>query len=148
MNGRWAWPKRELEIQLELLASAPHDHIDLVALRETLAGLDNRQGDRLIDMLSERVDLEAIPTLLESPSERGMPAPKEIGTRLLRRIKRLHNKLLDAIAGDPDGDIVAGGRLEVPRANPQSHSGRFTGNACPLSDGDGVLHVRRTPSGE
>jgi hypothetical protein len=119
MDGRWAWPKRELEIQRELLASAPHDRIDVVALREVLAGLDDRQADRLIEMLAERVDLEAIPTLVEG----GLPAPKEIGTPLLRRLKRLHNKLLDALAGDPAGDLAKARRLEVPRANLKSHSG-------------------------
>jgi len=145
MDGKWYWPKSQLAIELEALESAPHDCIDLVALREVLAGLDNRQADRLIDMLAERVDLEAIPTLLESPSELGMPAPKEIGTRFLRRLKRLHNKLVQNLADDPDGDIVAARRLEVPRANLQSPSGRFTGNACPLSDGDGTSQVRSKP---
>ena len=128
MDGKWYWPKSQLTIEREALETAPHDSIDLVALRETLAGLDNRQGDRLIDMLAERVDLEAVPTLLESPSEHGMPAPKEIGTPFLRRLKRLHNRLLEAIARDPDGDIVASRQLEVPRANPQSHSGSVAGD--------------------
>jgi hypothetical protein len=59
MDGKWYWPKSQLSIEREALESAPHDRIDLVALRETLAGLDSRQGDRLIDMLAERVDLAA-----------------------------------------------------------------------------------------
>ena len=33
MDGRWAWPKRELEIQRELLRSAPENGIDLDRLR-------------------------------------------------------------------------------------------------------------------
>ena len=39
MDGTWYWPKSQLTIEWEALESAPHDSIDLVALREALAGL-------------------------------------------------------------------------------------------------------------
>ena len=56
------------------------------------------------------------PVLLEG----GISAPKEIGTPLLRRIRRLHNMLIRNLAGDPDGDLATIRRLEIPRANPRS----------------------------
>ena len=33
MGARWAWPKRELEMQRDLLRSAPENGIDLDRLR-------------------------------------------------------------------------------------------------------------------
>ena len=77
MDGKWSWPKSQLAIEREQVP--PHDRIDVDALREVLAGLDERQGDRLIELIAESVVLEDAPILLES----GLPAPKEIGTRLL-----------------------------------------------------------------
>jgi len=121
MDGRWAWPKRELEIQRELLRSAPENGIDLDRLREALATMDDRAADRLIEMIAESGFLKDITAPLDS----GLPQPKEIGLPMLRRIKRLHSKLLAGIAGDPDGDLAAARGAEVPRANPQSPAGRL-----------------------
>ena len=121
MGGRWAWPKRELEIQRDLLRSAPENRIDLDRLREALATMDDRAADRLIEMIAESGFLKDITAPLDS----GLPQPKEIGLPMLRRIKRLHSKLLGSIAGDPDGDLAAARGCEVPRANPQSPAGRF-----------------------
>jgi hypothetical protein len=120
MGGNWAWPKRELEIQRDLLRSAPENGIDLDGLRASLDMMDDRAGDRLIEMIAESGFLKDITVPLDS----GLPQPKEIGLPLLRRIKRLHGKLLGKIAGDPDGDLI-GRRCEVPRANLQSPSGRL-----------------------
>ena len=117
MNGRWAWPKSQLAIERDLVP--PEDGIDADALRAVLAKLDNRQGDRLIELLAEDEFLKEATV----PLEYGQPQPKEIGTRLLRRIKRLHKKLMEDIAGDPDGDLAAARRLEIPRANLTSVSG-------------------------
>ena len=121
MGGRWAWPKRELEIQRDLLRSAPENGIDLDRLREALATMDDRAADRLIEMIAESGFLKDITAPLDS----GLPQPKEIGLPMLRRIKRLHSKLLAGIAGDPDGDLAAARGAEVPRANPQSPAGRL-----------------------
>ena len=121
MDGRWAWPKRELEIQRELLRSAPENGIDLDRLRDALATMDDRAADRLIEMIAESGFLKDITAPLDS----GLPQPKEIGLPMLRRIKRLHSKLLAGIAGDPDGDLAAARGAEVPRANPQSPAGRL-----------------------
>ena len=121
MDGRWAWPKRELEIQRDLLRSAPENGIDLDGLREALAMMDDRAADRLIEMIAESGFLKDITAPLDS----GLPQPKEIGLPMLRRIKRLHSKLLGSIAGDPDGDLAAARGAEVPRANPQSPAGRL-----------------------
>jgi hypothetical protein len=123
MGGRWAWPKRELEIQRDLLRSAPENGIDLDGLREALAMMDDRAAGRLIEMIAESGFLKDITVPLDS----GLPQPQEIGLSMLRRIKRLHGKLLGNIAGDPDGDLAAARRrgCEVPRANPQSPSGRL-----------------------
>ena len=121
MDGRWAWPKRELEIQRELLRSAPENGIDLDRLREALATMDDRAADRLIEMIAESGFLKDITAPLDS----GLPQPKEIELPMLRRIKRLHSKLLAGIAGDPDGDLAAARGAEVPRANPQSPAGRL-----------------------
>ena len=52
-DGRQPWPKRELEIQRELLRSAPENGIDLDRLREALATMDDRAADRLIEMIAE-----------------------------------------------------------------------------------------------
>ena len=120
MGGRWAWPKRELEIQRDLLRSAPENGIDLDGLREALAMMDDRAAGRLIEMIAESGFLKDITVPLDS----GLPQPQEIGLSMLRRIKRLHGKLLGNIAGDPDGDLI-GRRCEVPRANLQSPSGRL-----------------------
>ena len=125
MDGRWAWPKRELEIQRELLRSAPENGIDLDRLREALATMDDRAADRLIEMIAESGFLKDI----TAPLDNGLPEPKEIGLPMLRRIKRLHGKLLGRIAGDPDGDLAAARRCEVPRANVQSSSGRLEARA-------------------
>jgi hypothetical protein len=116
MDGKWSWPKSVLAIEREQVP--PKDSIDIDALRDVLDELDNRQGDRLIEMIAESVSLEAVPVRLES----GI-APREIGTPLLRRIKRRHNMLLRDLDGDPDGDLVRARRLEVPRANPRSSPG-------------------------
>jgi hypothetical protein len=124
MGGSWAWPKRELEIQRDLLRSAPENGIDLDGLRASLAMMDDRAGDRLIEMIAESGFLKDTTAPLDS----GLPQPQEIGLPLLRRIKRLHSKLLGKIAGDPDGDLVRR-RCEVPRANLQSSSGRLEARA-------------------
>jgi len=121
MGARWAWPKRELEMQRDLLRSAPENGIDLDRLREALATMDDRAADRLIEMIAESGFLKDITAPLDS----GLPQPKEIGLPMLRRIKRLHSKLLAGIAGDPDGDLAAARGAEVPRANPQSPAGRL-----------------------
>jgi hypothetical protein len=121
MDGRWAWPKRELEIQRDLLRSAPENGIDLDRLREALATMDDRAAGRLIEMIAESEFLKDITAPLDS----GLPQPKEIGLPMLRRIKRLHSKLLGSIADDPDGDLAAARRCEVPRANLQSPSDRL-----------------------
>lgn len=113
MNGRWAWPSL-LAIERERIP--PENSIDTDALRDVLAGLDNRQGDRLIELLAESEFLKDTTV----PLEGGLPQPKEIGTPLLRRIKRLHNTLVKNLAGDPDGAVR---KLEVPRATLQSPSG-------------------------
>ena len=125
MDGRQPWPKRELEIQRELLRSAPENGIDLDRLREALATMDDRAADRLIEMIAESGFLKDITAPLDS----GLPQPKEIGLPMLRRIKRLHSKLLAGIAGDPDGDLAAARGAEVPRANPQSPAGRLEARA-------------------
>jgi hypothetical protein len=121
MDGRWAWPKREREIQRDLLRSAPENGIDLDGLRAALAMMDDRAADRLIEMIAESGFLQDITV----PLDNGMPQPQEIGLPMLRRIKRLHSKLLGSIAGDPDGDLAAARRCEVPRANLQSSAGRL-----------------------
>ena len=121
MGARWAWPKRELEMQRDLLRSAPENGIDLDRLREALATMDDRAADRLIEMIAESGFLKDITAPLDS----GLPQPQEIGLSMLRRIKRLHSKLLAGIAGDPDGDLAAARGAEVPRANPQSPAGRL-----------------------
>ena len=125
MGGRWAWPKRELEIQRDLLRSAPENGIDLDGLREALAMMDDRAAGRLIEMIAESGFLKDITVPLDS----GLPQPQEIGLSMLRRIKRLHGKLLGNIAGDPDGDLAAARRCEVPRANLQSPSDRLEARA-------------------
>ena len=123
MGGRWAWPTRELEIQRDLLRSAPENGIDLDGLREALAMMDDRAAGRLIEMIAESGFLKDTTV----PLDNGLPQPQEIGLPMLRRIKRRHSKLLGGIAGDPDGDLAAARRrgCEVPRANPQSPSGRL-----------------------
>jgi len=121
MDGRWAWPKRELEIQRELLRSAPENGIDLDRLRDALATMDDRAADRLIEMIAESGFLKDITAPLDS----GLPQPKEIGLPILRRIKRLHSNLLAGIARDPAVHLAAARRAEVPRANPQSPAGRL-----------------------
>ncbi len=120
MDGRWAWPKREREIQQELLRSAPEDGIDIGALRDLLSKLDNRQGDRLNELLAESEFLKDTTV----PLDNGLPQPKEIGTPLLRRIRGVHNYLVAAVAGDSDGALAAARRPEVPRANLGSSIGR------------------------
>lgn len=105
MDGRWAWPKRELEIQRELLKSAPEEGIDVDELRKALAEMPTGAG-------AEPVNLIADSELLWDttvPLDTGLPQPKEIGTPLLRRIKRLQRWL--------------GWRDPVPRANLKSPMG-------------------------
>jgi hypothetical protein len=116
MDGRWAWPKRELEIQRELLKSAPENRIDLERLRAELEQMDTRTGERLVEMLAESAFLQDTTV----PLETGLPQPREIGARLLRRIKRQHKKLMADIDGDSDGDIASKRPCEVPAANLKS----------------------------
>ena len=87
--------------------------------------MDDRAAGRLIEMIAESEFLKDITAPLDS----GLPQPKEIGLPMLRRIKRLHSKLLAGIAGDPDGDLAAARGAEVPRANPQSPAGRLEARA-------------------
>jgi hypothetical protein len=125
--GRWTWPKRELEIQRELLRSAPEDGIDINELRKVLAELPPGAGESLIKLIAESELLKDTTVPLDQVNLDGkhLPQPKEIGTPLLRRIKRLHNKLVANIADDPDGDLARRRGCEVPRANPGSSAGWF-----------------------
>src|SRR5262245_29015776 len=66
MHGQWAWPKSELSIQRDLLLSAPVHGIDQIKLRGALAQVDNRAGDRLIQMLVESGLLEDMKARLDS----------------------------------------------------------------------------------
>jgi hypothetical protein len=106
MDGKWAWPSRELDIQRKLLRDAPKNSIDIGELRNVLAELDNRQGDRLIEILVESEFLKDTTV----PLETGLPQPKEIGEPLLRRIGRLHHRFMPNM------------RLDIPRANIRSPS--------------------------
>jgi hypothetical protein len=123
MNGRWAWPKRELEIQRELLRSAPEHAIDIDALRIVLAELDERQGERLIEMLAESELLKDTTV----PLDTGLPQPKELPLGFLRRTKRLHGKLMRLIKdGHYDNDLREVDHsevLHVPIANLKSSAG-------------------------
>jgi hypothetical protein len=120
MDGKWVWPKRELEIQLDLLRSAPENRIDLDGLRAAVATMDNRAADRLIAIIAESGFLHDTTV----PLECGLPQPQEVGLQALRRIRKADAKLRRDLAGDPDGDLAAR-RQEVPRANLKSHSGRL-----------------------
>jgi hypothetical protein len=119
MHGRWAWPKGELEIQRDLLLSAPPHGIDQIKLRGTLAQLDDRAGDRLIEMMLDSGLLEGFTV----PLDNGLPQPDEVSLRALRRIRKADAKLRRDLAGNSDGDIATARLPEVPRANLQSHFG-------------------------
>jgi hypothetical protein len=125
MGGRWAWPTRELEIQRDPLRSAPENSIDLDGLREALAMMDDRAADRLIEMIAESGFLKDTTV----PLDNGLPQPQEVGLKSLRIIQRADAKLRRDLAGDPDGDLAAARRCEVPRANLQSPSDRLEARA-------------------
>jgi hypothetical protein len=123
LQKRWSWPKGELEIQRDLLLpSAPRDGIDLIKLRGALAQLDNRAGDRLIEMLVESGLLRD----MTAPLDTGLPQPQEISLGVLRRIRKADAKLRRDLAGNSDGDIATARLPEVPRANLESHLGRIS----------------------
>jgi len=125
MDGRQPWPKRELEIQRELLRSAPENGINLDRLSEALATMDDRAAERLIEMIAESGFLKDTTV----PLDNGLPQPQEVGLKSLRIIQRADAKLRRDLAGDPDGDLAAARRCEVPRANLQSPSDRLEARA-------------------
>jgi hypothetical protein len=139
MDGKWAWPSRELDIQRKLLKSAPEDAIDIDALRYLLEQMDDYTAERLIELLAESRFLE----FKTEPLDNGLPEPKEIPLGLLRRLKRLHGAISDMlltprvwklggkmfrIGCDPDAVFCAehdrrAGGLMVPIANQRSPAG-------------------------
>jgi hypothetical protein len=74
------------------LARAPDEIIDTDRLREMLAGLNRRQRETFMEVL-----IEALP---EVEPEGG------VDSRLLRKIRHLHRKLLKMVGNDPDGDLA------------------------------------------
>jgi hypothetical protein len=121
--GKWAWPKSELAIQRELLRSAPEDGIDIDALRKALDELSTGAGAELVELIADSE------LLLDTtvPLDTGLPQPKELPLGLLRRIKRLHGKLMQLIKdGHYDNDLREVDHsevLHVPIANLKSSAG-------------------------
>ncbi len=128
MDGRWAWPKGELEIQRDLLRSAPENGIDIDALRRELAKMSPDAGEKLIKMLVESELLKDTTVRLDK-----LPEPKELPVGLLRRIKRQHGKLLQLIKdGHYDNDLREVDHSEVahvPIANLKSNAGTLADTA-------------------
>lgn len=128
MDGKWAWPSSELDIQRRLLKSAPEDAIDPVRMRATLeklvrAGREDAAA-RLVELVAESGFLKD----KTAPLDNGLPEPKELPAGLLRRIKRLDARLKEMIKdGHYDNDLRETDYGEVPYvpvANLKSHAGR------------------------
>jgi hypothetical protein len=133
MDGKWAWPSSELEIQRRLLKSAPEDAIDPALMRATLEMLIKAGRE---DAAAKLVELVAESGFLKDktePLDNGLPEPKELPAGLLRRIKRLDARLKEMIKdGHYDNDlreIDYSEILHVPMANQQSPAGRTADKA-------------------
>lgn len=148
MDGRWAWPKGELEIQRDLLRSAPENQIDIDELRKVLAGLNDDAGEKLIKLLAESEFLKDTTV----PLDNGLPEPKELPVGLLRRIKRLDGKLKRLIKdGHYDNDLREIDYSEVPHV-PIANLKSSAGTVADMSPSDGewaeivdALRAHRVP---
>ena len=109
MDGRWAWPKREHKIQEMLLESAPEDGINKDKLRKILANIPPDAGAKLIALLVESGLLKDSTV----PLDTGLPKPKELSIKTLRRIRKADKALRKGL-GEDAGEIR---HAEVPRAN-------------------------------
>ena len=89
-----------LSIELEALVSAPEDGIDVDELRKVLSELDNRQGDRFLKLLVERM-----------PVPRGTPTGWD--TRVLMKIRRAHKRMMASLASDPENHVLGSWLREI-----------------------------------
>jgi len=113
MDGRWAWPASELAIQRKLAATAPEPTINVPALRRVLSGLDERQGERFLEMLVQQM-----------PVPEGNPSGWD--TRTLKKIRKAHARMTASLASDRDTwareiDLTEG--AQIPNPHPPSPMG-------------------------
>jgi hypothetical protein len=133
MDGKWAWPSSELDIQRRLLKSAPEDGIDPILMRKTLemlvkAGREDAAA-RLVELVAESGFLKD----KTEPLDSGLPEPRELPAGLLRRIKRLDARLRQMVKdGHYDDDLREvdySEPLRVPVANLKSPAGTAANKA-------------------